>query len=201
MTRNQLIRAGMCLNSELRGDRNSEGRLMQMDSRSGFPPVLIQRMAKDVTLPKRAFPTDSGLDLYAYSFKSWYDAASNVASEPGEYCSFIKMCPGDRLLVGIGIKATVGPGYEIQVRPRSGLALKQGITVVNTPGTVDEQYRGEICVILINTTSTTVEIRKHDRIAQMVVCPVTLSEVEEVEALPETDRGAGGFGHTGGTSS
>lgn len=105
--------------------------------------------------------------------------------------------PGERVVVGTGIKATVGPGYEIQIRPRSGNAINRGLTVVNTPGTVDEQYRGELMVGLVNLSGNRVVLRKGERIAQLVVAPVILAELEEVPSLDDTARGAGGFGSTG----
>ena len=89
------------------------------------------------------------------------------------------------------------PNYEAQVRPRSGLALKSGITVLNTPGTIDAGYRGEIGVILFNTTDTDFAVHKGDRVAQIVIAPVTRVEVVETDSVEETDRGAGGFGSTG----
>lgn len=148
------------------------------------PALFVEKISPDAKLPTRAYPTDSGLDLYAHSFKG----VGGVS---------FRMKPCGRVLVGTGIKATVGPGYEIQVRPRSGLALKNGLTVLNTPGTVDEQYRGEISVILINHSDTDVMVFKGDRIAQMVVCPVVLLEPTLVEKLPDTDRSSGGFGSSG----
>jgi dUTP pyrophosphatase len=105
--------------------------------------------------------------------------------------------PGKRALVPTGMAIALPPGYEAQVRPRSGLAAKFGVTVLNTPGTIDADYRGEIKVILINQGDTAFEIRRGDRIAQMVIAPVTTVQFELKEALDETQRGAGGFGSTG----
>ena len=110
------------------------------------------------------------------------------------------LSPGERVLVGTGIAMAIDEGYEGQVRPRSGLALKQGITVVNSPGTIDSDYRGELKVILLNTGNTTFVIEHGDRIAQLVINAVPrveLIELEDHEKLPDTDRGAGGFGSTG----
>ncbi|MDC9822684.1 dUTP diphosphatase [Devosia sp. ZB163] len=107
------------------------------------------------------------------------------------------IAPGKRALVPTGMAIALPPGYEAQVRPRSGLAAKHGVTVLNTPGTIDADYRGEIKVILINLGEAPFEIRRGDRIAQMVVAPVTAVQFELREALDETQRGSGGFGSTG----
>jgi len=164
-----------------------------------IPILKIKKNYPDAQIPKRTFPTDSGLDLHAYSFdkiinKGEVKEGHGYISEGNDY---VYLDPMSRLLVNTGISATVGEGYEIQLRPRSGLAVKNGLTVLNTPGTIDEQYRGPFKVLLINLSGVRQKITIEDRIAQMVVCPVTLCEVEEVGNLDETDRGAGGFGHSG----
>jgi dUTP pyrophosphatase len=105
--------------------------------------------------------------------------------------------PGERKLIGTGLAFEIEFGYEVQIRPRSGLAYKHGITVLNTPGTIDSDYRGEIKVLLINHGSEAFEIKEGERIAQAVIAPVVQAEIVEVEELNETDRGAGGFGSTG----
>ncbi|WP_428521939.1 dUTP diphosphatase [Roseibium sp.] len=105
--------------------------------------------------------------------------------------------PGSRALVPTGLAMALPAGFEAQVRPRSGLAAKHGVTVLNTPGTIDADYRGEVKVILINHGNTAFEITRGDRIAQMVIAPVLQAEIEEVEILSETSRGTGGFGSTG----
>jgi len=105
--------------------------------------------------------------------------------------------PGRRALVPTGISLALPEGYEAQVRPRSGLALRAGLTLLNTPGTVDADYRGEIAVIAINLGEEPVTIRRGDRLAQLVILRLPAVELEEVEALPDSSRGAGGFGHTG----
>lgn len=105
--------------------------------------------------------------------------------------------PGARIMVPTGLAMEIPPGYEIQVRPRSGWAAKKGVTVVNSPGTVDADYRGEIQVALINLGAEPLEIMDQDRIAQAVLCPVLRVRFEEVRELGETERGAGGFGSTG----
>lgn len=161
------------------------------------PPFLkVKREFPDAVLPVRANPTDSGLDVYAYKFNFMYNT-NNEKIDIDITTNSIKLKQGERVLIDTGISATVSPGFEIQVRPRSGLALKQGLTVLNAPGTVDESYRNHIGVILINTSGVEQEIKIGDRIAQLVVSTVILSIVEEVLDLNETVRGLGGFGSTG----
>ncbi len=105
--------------------------------------------------------------------------------------------PMERKLIKTGLAFEIEPGYEVQIRPRSGLAFKHGITVLNSPGTIDADYRGEIMVLLINLGSEEFEIKKGERIAQAVIAPVVQAEFEEVNELSETKRGKGGFGSTG----
>ncbi len=109
----------------------------------------------------------------------------------------IQVLPGERKLVPTGLSFEIPPGFEIQVRPRSGWALKQGVTVLNSPGTIDADYRGEVKVILVNLGAEQVEIKDQDRIAQMVLAPVVQAELVIVDGLSESERGAGGFGSTG----
>ncbi len=109
----------------------------------------------------------------------------------------LTLAPGERFLVPTGIFTEIPLGYEIQVRPRSGLAFKNGVTCLNTPGTIDSDYRGEIKVLLINLGQENFVINTGDRIAQLVVANVTLASFEAADELNESDRGAGGFGHTG----
>lgn len=109
----------------------------------------------------------------------------------------IELAPLQRCLVPTGLYIALPPGYEAQVRPRSGLALKKGITVLNSPGTIDADYRGQVCVILVNLSSESFVIEDGERIAQMVIACHEQPKWEPVEVLSETDRGAGGFGHTG----
>lgn len=109
----------------------------------------------------------------------------------------VDVAPGSRCAVPTGVYVEVPAGYEVQIRPRSGLAVRKGLTVLNTPGTIDSDYRGEIVVIVINLGSDVVSIASGDRVAQMVVCPVVHGSFERVESLSETPRGEGGFGHTG----
>lgn len=112
----------------------------------------------------------------------------------------VTLAPGARHAVATGLAVAIPDGYEIQVRPRSGLALKHGISVPNTPGTIDSDYRGEVKVIMINFGAEPFEIRRGDRIAQLVLAPVTRAAWAEVQELGETARGAGGFGSTGGVN-
>ena len=109
----------------------------------------------------------------------------------------VELDPGQRKLVRTGVRIAIPPGYEGQVRPRSGLALKHGVGMVNSPGTIDSDYRGEIAVILINLGQSVVKLGEGERIAQLVVCPVFRAELEVVPELPPTERGEGGFGSTG----
>lgn len=144
-------------------------------------PILIQREpgAEDIPLPAYATPGSAGLDLRAA-----------VDSE-------IVLHPGERCLIPTGIRIAIPEGYEGQVRPRSGLALRHGISMVNTPGTIDSDYRGPVQVIAINLGQEPFTIRRGDRIAQLVIVPVMRASLVEVENLPETQRNDGGFGHTG----
>ena len=109
----------------------------------------------------------------------------------------VSLAPGERALVPTGLHVAIPEGHEGQVRPRSGLALRQGLTCLNTPGTIDADFRGELCVILANLGQARVELERGERIAQLVIAPVSRAELIEVRELPQTARGEGGFGHTG----
>jgi dUTP pyrophosphatase len=109
----------------------------------------------------------------------------------------IALAPGERRMIGTGLAMAIPPGFEGQVRPRSGAANKHGLTCVNSPGTVDADYRGELCVLLINLGQVSVTIQPRDRIAQIIIAPVVQAELVVVDELPPTERGAGGFGSTG----
>lgn len=109
----------------------------------------------------------------------------------------LTMHPGDRCLVGTGLAVAIPPGFEIQVRPRSGLAIKYGLTIINSPGTIDADYRGEIKIGLINLGQENYTIHRGDRIAQLIVAPVIQARIILADSLDDTERGAGGFGHTG----
>jgi dUTP pyrophosphatase len=143
--------------------------------------VRIQRLtaARDLPLPTPASAGSSGFDLRA--------ALPETAV----------LGPGERLLVPTGLVLEIPAGWEGQVRPRSGLALRHGIGVVNAPGTIDSDYRGEVAVILINLGSAPFPIQRGDRIAQLVISPVASVDWEEAETLGESERGAGGFGSSG----
>ena len=130
------------------------------------------------------------LPAYATELSAGMDLRANL-SEP------ISLQPMQRCLVPTGLYIALPAGYEAQVRPRSGLAIKKGITVLNSPGTIDADYRGEICIILINLSSETFVIEDGERIAQMVIARHEQPTLLEVEVLDETERGSGGFGHTG----
>lgn len=134
----------------------------------------------------------SGFDLPAYETPE--SAGMDVRAALKEPMT---LQPGDRALIPTGLRIQLPHGYECQVRPRSGLALKKGITVLNTPGTVDADYRGEIGIILINLSRDPFEIAPGERIAQLVINQFTRIQWEEAERLDETERGDGGFGHTG----
>jgi len=143
------------------------------------PTLRIKKLAPDAVLPRYSHPGDAGMDLFALE---------DMEVGPGESC-----------MVKTGIAVAVPPGTEAQVRPRSGLALKYRVTVLNSPGTIDEGYRGEVGVILINHGTSPFAVKKGMRVAQMVIKPVLTVEVEETEELGETARGSGGFGSTGET--
>ena len=147
-----------------------------------------------VTVQVRPLPHFEGLDLPAYetSGSAGMDVRAAVpVAEP------VTLKPGERAMVPTGLSVAIPEGYEIQVRPRSGLAAKHGLTCLNTPGTIDSDYRGEIKVILINLGAEAFVIQRGERIAQLVLAPVTRLAWSEVDVLDETARGAGGFGSTG----
>jgi len=135
-------------------------------------------------------PNGAGLPLPCY-------ASTGAAGMDVVAAEDLTLQPGERHAVATGFAIAIPPGHEVQVRPRSGLALKHGITCLNTPGTIDEDYRGEVKVILANLGTEPFEIRRGERIAQLVPAVVTRAEFAEVESLDDTHRGAGGFGSTG----
>lgn len=148
-------------------------------------------MTDAVAVRVRRLPHGEGLDLPTYATPG--AAGMDVLSAED-----VTLAPGARHAVATGLSVAIPKGYEIQVRPRSGLALKHGISVPNTPGTIDSDYRGELKVILINHGAEPFAIARGDRIAQLVLAPVTRAAWDEVAELDETARGAGGFGSTGG---
>jgi len=137
----------------------------------------VKRLSSSATLPARAHPADAGLDLHS--------------------AVDLDIPPGETRLVGTGLAFELPPGTEAQVRPRSGLALTHSVTVLNTPGTIDEGYRGEVGVILINHGRRVFEVRRGMKVAQLVVQPTLTVEIVAVDALSDTSRGTGGFGSTG----
>lgn len=144
-----------------------------------------------VTVRVKRLPHGEDLDLPAY-------ATGGAAGMDVLAAEDVTIAPGERHAVATGLSVAIPPGYEIQVRPRSGLALKHGIGVPNTPGTIDSDYRGELKVILINHGSEPFAVARGDRVAQLVLAPVTRGAWEEVDDLDDTARGSGGFGSTGG---
>lgn len=148
-------------------------------------------MPSDVPVRVKRLPHFAGLELPAY-------ATEGAAGMDVLAAEDVTLAPGARHAVATGLAVAIPPGFEIQVRPRSGLALKHGISVPNTPGTIDSDYRGELKVIVINHGAESFAVRRGDRIAQLVLAPVTRAVWEPVKELDLTERGAGGFGSTGG---
>jgi dUTP pyrophosphatase len=143
------------------------------------PEVLVRRLREDVALPAYAYPGDAGADVCA---------AEDVT-----------LAPGERALVGTGLALAIPAGYVVLVHPRSGLAVRHGVTLLNTPGTIDAGYRGELKVLVVNTDrATPVTLRAGDRIAQLLVQRVEAAVFTPVPELPDSARGSGGFGSTGG---
>ena len=141
--------------------------------------ILVKKFDKNIKLPTYKTSGSSGMDLVAYIKNK------------------ITIDPGKTVMIPTGIAVAIPKNYEIQIRPRSGLAAKKGISVLNTPGTVDSDYRGEIIIILINLSKKSFVVKSGDRVAQMILCPVAKGKLQEVKNLPKTIRGKGGFGSTG----
>ena len=141
--------------------------------------ILVKKFDKNIKLPAYKTSGSSGMDLVAYIKNK------------------IIVNPGKTIIIPTGIAVAIPKNYEIQIRPRSGLAANKGISVLNTPGTVDSDYRGEIKIILINLSKKPFVVKSGDRVAQMILCPVTKGKLQEVKILPKTVRGKGGFGSTG----
>jgi len=141
--------------------------------------ILIKRLSKNIPLPKYETTGSSGMDLSA-----------NIEDD-------IEIAPGKSSIIPTGLAISIPKNFEIQIRPRSGLAAKNQITVLNTPGTIDADYRGELKVILINLGINVFKVEKGLRIAQMILCPVVKAIIKEVDTLEITKRGSGGFGSTG----
>ena len=141
--------------------------------------ILVKKFDKNIKLPTYKTSGSSGMDLVAYIENK------------------ITINPGKTAIVPTGIAVAVPKNYEIQIRPRSGLSAKKNISVLNTPGTIDSDYRGEIKIILINLSKKLFMVESGDRVAQMILCPVAKAKLQEVKNLPKTVRGKGGFGSTG----
>ena len=141
--------------------------------------ILIKRLSHKVVMPKYETEGSSGLDLAAHINKS------------------VEIKPGSTAIIPTGLAVSIPKNFEIQIRPRSGLAAKNQISVLNTPGTIDADYRGELKVILINLGTKSFLVENGARIAQMVLCPVIKADLKEVKTLDDTKRGSGGFGSTG----
>ena len=141
--------------------------------------ILIKKLSKTVSIPKYETAGSSGMDLAA------------------EIDEKIEIKPGETQIIPTGLSVSIPQEFEIQIRPRSGLAVKHQLSVLNTPGTIDADYRGEIKVILINLGKKSFVVEKGSRIAQMVLCPIIKAKIIEVETLDDTIRGSGGFGSTG----
>jgi dUTP pyrophosphatase len=151
-------------------------------------------MSATIKIDIRQLPHGAGLMLPAY--QSAHAAGLDLLAAVPEGSPLI-LSPGQRALVPTGLSIALPSGYEAQIRPRSGLASKHGVTVLNAPGTIDADYRGEIGVLLINHGDVPFSIRRGERIAQMVIASVAHAELISAEALSSTDRGSGGFGSTG----
>ncbi len=145
-----------------------------------------------ITVKVKRLGAAAGLELPRYhsGLASGMDVRAAVADE-------LTIAPGEIVMVPTGLAVAIPPGYEIQVRPRSGLAIKHGVTVVNAPGTIDADYRGEVKIGLVNLGPAPYTVKRGDRVAQLVVAPVVRADLLEVGDLPVTSRGDGGFGHTG----
>ena len=156
---------------------------MRMSARQAAQPVSVQKLRVDAKLPVYATEGSAGADLFAC-----FDLA--------EECRRI-IHPGEWQVIPTGLAFEVPAGFEIQIRPRSGVALKWGVTVLNTPGTIDSDYRGEVGVILINHGRRHYNVNNGERIAQMVLAPVFQASFKEIQQVSATSRGAGGFGSTG----
>ncbi|QDZ06979.1 dUTP diphosphatase [Sphingomonas panacisoli] len=147
-------------------------------------------MTDPIRIAIKRLPNGGGLPVPAY-------ASAGAAGMDVVAAESLRLAPGARQAVATGFAIAIPEGYEVQVRPRSGLALKHGITCLNTPGTIDHDYRGEVKVILANLGDESFEIARGDRIAQLVPAPVQRATLDEVDELDDTDRGSGGFGSTG----
>ncbi|BCL61218.1 deoxyuridine 5'-triphosphate nucleotidohydrolase [Desulfomarina profundi] len=147
-----------------------------------------------ITIKLKWFLPPDERDIHLPSYETFGSAGMDVEAAVRKP---LPVSPGEIVLVPTGFGVALPPGFELQVRPRSGLAVKHGITLINSPGTIDSDYRGEIKIALVNHSRADFMVRRGDRIAQLVVAPVTRADFEIVVELDVTERGAGGFGHTG----
>jgi len=155
------------------------------------PPFPVPSPAVRVRLERLPHGRDLPLPGYATAGAAGADLCAALAEGP------LTLQPGARALVPTGLKLEIPTGHEGQVRPRSGRARREGLTILNSPGTIDADYRGEVCVLVVNLGSEPIVVSRGDRIAQLVVAPVSRASFHEAPELSSTDRGAGGFGHTG----
>lgn len=161
----------------------------------------VKRKHDDITLPSYQTEGSAGFDLTGVSFLKLYSSDKEInlkeVMTQQQKNGVITLRPGERVLIGTGLHVAVPQGYELQIRSRSSYALKKGLLVANSPGTIDSDYRGEIGVILINTTHVLLEVKLGERIAQAVLNKIEQANFELVKELDDTDRGEGGFGSTG----
>ena len=148
-------------------------------------------MTKKSVKLKRLANFKGELPTYQTPLASGFDVRAQMEGD------MVRLAPGERALIPTGLSFEIPPGFEIQARPRSGWAIKQGVSLLNTPGTIDADYRGEVKIIVVNLGNETVEIKDQDRVAQLVLCPVVHAEFDLVDELGGSERGAGGFGSTG----
>jgi dUTP pyrophosphatase len=166
------------------------------------PVIRYQKLHADVQLPRKESAGAAGRDVRAYlletKVKFWFD---DRVTERGPDTSvdppFIRILPGQRTIIPTGFRMAVPPGYEMQVRPRSGTSFKKGMLILNAPGTIDSDYRGEVGIVVTNNSAVSLYIEHGERIAQMVLAKVPELPEIEVESLDDTERGEGGFGSTG----
>lgn len=155
--------------------------------------IPIKLLHPDAQIPKHQTTGASGMDLHCVGSPNWDNCYGRIYMNR----EWTTLTPGSRALFSTGLSLAIPPGYEGQIRPRSGWALKDGITVLNTPGTIDSDFCGEVKVLLINLGHESVEIKRGDRIAQLVIAPVVKAELVLVDQLETTTRGASGFGSSG----
>lgn len=166
------------------------------------PTVRYQKLFADVQLPRKESIGAAGRDVRAYLLGSKVKFASGTSvtergPDTSEDVPFVSLFPGERAIIPAGFRVAIPPGYEMQVRPRSGASFKKGLLIPNAPGTIDSDYRGEVGIIIANASGLTMKIEHGERIAQLVLAKVPDLAEMEVDSLDDTERGAGGFGSTG----